>query len=202
MNLFCLLCIPLFFILRQTNSLGEEHSLWALPLGGLAVLAQYFIGPLTVPDGFGISRWMSGFLDITGLPALVPFIACFALVLFKVLPATVDYAGFTLLWLAPQAAIRSISGTSSPSLLSLVIVPMLWAAQAAGIAFFAVCIKRAPHKGLIFLSALCLAALPIAAATSWWAFFNHRTFLGFLFLLLSIIPAALRFSLINVSPVE
>jgi hypothetical protein len=192
MSFYCLLCIPLVFFLRQASPPGKRHGLWALPLGCLALLVQYFLGPIIVPDGFGFSRWMSGFIDIISLPALIPFIACIVLVLLKVVPVTADYAGFSLLWLASHAVIRSIGGASSPSPISLVLVPTLWAAQAAGISFFADCIKRKPHMGLIFLSVMGIAALPIAATTSWWAFFNQQPFLGYFFLVISLFPATIH----------
>jgi hypothetical protein len=204
MHFFCLLCIPLFFFLKQTNSPEEKHdlkgrSLWALPLGVLAALVQYILGPLIVPGEFGFSRWMSGFVDITGLPALIPFMAGLLLVVLKVFPVAVDYAGFALLWLAPQAFIRSISGNFSPggssqSPISLVLVPILWAVQAVGIAFFIACIiKRNQRRYVIIFSVLGIAALIIAATTSWWAFFAQRAFLGYSLLVVSFIPTAVYF---------
>jgi len=103
MNLFCLLCIPLLFFLRRTASVGEGESIWGLPLGVVAVVIQYFFGSLITPGGFGLSRWFSGFVDIAGLPALIPLMVCGALVMLRVLSPRVDYANFALLWLVPLA---------------------------------------------------------------------------------------------------
>jgi hypothetical protein len=189
MSLFCLLCIPLLYLLRRRPSERGE-SIWGLPLGAVAVAVQYLFGPLVTPGGFGLSRWMSGFVDIVGLPALIPLIVCGALVILRVFPHGADYAGFTLLWLAPLAAIHSISGASS-SPIPLIVVPLLWSAQAIGIPFFIDGMVRNPRGYFVFFATLGIAALPIAAITSWWAFFSHQNLWGALLLLLSVIPAVI-----------
>jgi len=168
---------------------GNEESVWALPLGAAAVVVQYFFGPLVTPGGFGLSRWMSGFVDIAGLPALLPLVVCGALVILRVFPRDADYAGFALLWLVPLAAARSI--TNSPAPISLLIVPLLWAAQALGISFFIDGMVKNPRGYIVFFATLAIAALPIAAVTSWWAFFTHQTLLGVLLLLTSSVPAVI-----------
>jgi hypothetical protein len=189
MSLFCLLCIPLLYFLRRRPSGGGE-SIWGLPLGAVAVVVQYFVGPLVTPGAFGFPRWMSGFVDIVGLPALLPLIVCGALAALRAFPRDADYAGFALLWLIPLAAIRSMSN-SPPSPLPLIVVPLLWSAQAVGIPFFIGCILKKPRWYIIIPSVLGIAALPIAATTSWWMFFSHQNFLGVLLLLLSVIPGVI-----------
>ena len=189
MSLFCLMCIPLLYFLRQTSARGGE-SLWALPLGIAAVVMRAIFYPLVAPGEFGVSRWISGFIDIVGLPALIPLMVCGALVILRVFPSDVDYAGFALLWLVPFAAIRSVSG-SSPSPIPLVIVPLLWSAQVLGIPFFINGMVRNPRGYIVFFATLGIAALPIAAVTSWWAFFSHQTLLGVLLFLVSVIPAVI-----------
>jgi hypothetical protein len=190
MSLFCLLCIPLLYLLRRSSGGGGE-SVWALPLGAAVVVVRYFTGPLVTPGGFGLSRWVSGFVDIAGLPALLPLIVCGALVILRVFPRDADYAGFALLWLVPLAAIRSINGDSPPSPLALIVVPLLWSAQALGISFFIDGMVKNPRGYIVFFATLGIAALPIAAVTSWWAFFSHQNLLGGGLLLLSVIPAVI-----------
>ena len=187
MSLFCLLFIPLLYLLRRSP--GEGHSLWALPLGAVAVAIQYIVGPLVTPGEFGFARWVSGFVDIVGLPALFPFAVCGIFVLLRVFPREVDYAGFALLWLAPLAAVRSISET--PTVVSLIVVPLLWGAQAVGIPFFINSIIRNERRYKVFFASLGLEALPVAAATSWWAFFAQRTLWGALLLAISFVPAVI-----------
>ncbi|MDR2718440.1 MAG: hypothetical protein LBB89_10335 [Treponema sp.] len=189
MSLLCLLCIPLLYFLRRTE--GEGKSIWALPLGGLAVMLHYFTGSLITAGDFGFSRWMSGFVGIAALPVLVPLLAALLLVMLRVFPDTLDYAGFTLLWLVPLAAIRSISGDSPSSPIALVFVPLLWIAQAVGIPFFIGWILKKPRWYVIIPSALGIAALPLVATSSWWAFFVQRTLTGFLLLAFSLIPAVI-----------
>jgi hypothetical protein len=165
-----------------------KNSIWALPLGGVMVAIQYFVGPLVAPGAFGLSRWMSGFVDIVSLPVLIPLIVCAALVTLKKFSATVDYAGFTLVWLIPLAAFRSMS-ENLPSLLPLIIIPLLWIAQALSIPLFIGFILKKPRWYIIVPSVFCIIALPIIATTSWWAFFINRLSLGFIFLGTSLIPA-------------
>jgi hypothetical protein len=159
-----------------------------LPLGGIAVAVQYFVGPLLDPGAFGFSRWISGFVDIVSLPVLIPLIVCASLVMLKKFAPTVDYAGFTLVWLIPLAAIRSMSG-NLPSPIPLVVVPLLWIAQTLSISFFISCIVKKPRWYVIVPSALGIITMPIIATTSWWAFFVNRQPLGFLLLGASLIPA-------------
>ena len=171
--------------------MGEGESIWGLPLGALAVIARYFCGSLVTPGGFGLPRWMSGFVDIAGLPALIPLIVCGALVILRIFPRNVDYAGFALLWLVPLAAIHAISGNFPPSPIPLIVVPLLWSAQAVGIPFFMSGMTDNPRRHIVFFAGLGIAALPVAAVTSWWAFFSQRTLWGFLLLFVSLIPAVI-----------
>ncbi|MDR0457150.1 MAG: hypothetical protein LBH20_10765 [Treponema sp.] len=193
MSLFCLLCIPLVYFLRRTR--GERASIWALPLGGIAVIFWYFTGSLMTVGGFGLSRWISGFVGITALPVLIPLLAALLLVILRIFPVSLDYAGFTLLWLVPLAAIRSLSGGSPPSPIPLIFVPLLWIAQAVGISFFISLILKKPRRHIIVFSVLGIAALPVLAAMSWWAFFVQRGFSGLLLLALSLVPAVISIAL-------
>jgi hypothetical protein len=190
MTLFCLLLIPVIFFLRRSDSLEGKNSIWALPLGGVVATIQYFLGPLLEPGAFGLSRWLSGFVDIISLPVLIPLIVCAILVMFKKFSARVDYAGFTLMWLVPLAAIHAMSNL--PSLIPLVFVPLLWIVQALGISFFIRCMIKKPHPAVIVFSVLGIIALPIIATTSWWAFFINDLPLGF-----SLLGAGLLLALIS-----
>ena len=157
------------------------------------MLVRYYIYPVLVPTGFGLSRWMSGFVDIIGLPALIPIIVCLLFVAFKKLSATVDYAGFALLWLAPMAVVQAFSENASPSPIPLMLVPLLWAAQVIGISFFINCIVHKPRWYIIIPSAMGIGAVPIAAVTSWWAFFGQMNFMGTGLLLVILVPALIPF---------
>jgi hypothetical protein len=170
-------------------------------LGGIAVAIQYFVGPLLDPGAFGLSRWMSGFVDIVSLPVLIPLMVCAALVMLKKFSATVDYAGFTLIWLIPLAVIRSMSG-NIPSPIPLVVVPSLWIAQALSIPFFISCILKKPRWYVIVPSALGIIALPIIATSSWWAFFVNRQMMGFLLIGASLIPAIISMIISEKKPMS
>ena len=189
MSLFCLLYIPLLYFIRQRPSKGDEN-LWALPLGAAAVILRYLFGPLVTPGAFGFSRWVSGLIDVVGLPALLAFVVCGVLAALRVIPRDVDYTGFALLWLIPPAAIQAVSNVP-PTPIPLIVVPLLWSAQVLGISFFINNMTRNPRGHIVFFSTLAIAVLPIAAVTSWWAFFAQQPLLGSLLLVVTSIPAAL-----------
>lgn len=191
MSLFCLLWIPLFYVLRRIFVPETVGGIWALPLGAAAVILQYFAGPLILPGDFGFSRWLSGFVDIIGLPVLIPLLLCFALMAAKVLSSGTDFVSFTLLWFIPMAVIRSMRWNSPPSLVLLVLVPFLWSSLAFGLPFFFNYIKKLPYWQVVIPSAIGMVVLPLAATTSWWAFFSHRPVLGFLFLAITAAPMAI-----------
>ena len=152
---------------------------------------HYFFGDLVTPGGFGLFRWLHGFADIICLPVIVPLAICLTIAILKIIPSTVNYTVFTLLFLIPLAAIRSMTMNSSPTPISLVLVPVLWIAQAVGIPFFAGCIRRNPRWYVIIPLAICIGAQPLAAVTSWWAFFSHQNTMGFGLLFVSMVPAVI-----------
>jgi hypothetical protein len=190
MSFFCLLWIPLFYFFRRSISVNTgSKSGWALLFGSFAVLVLFIFGPFVTPSGFGPSRWLSGFVDIVSLPVLLPIIACVSLIGARAFPATVDISGFALAWLVPLAAFRSVAWSSPVSPILLVIVPLLWAAQAVGVPFFIGRIIRRPRWFITVLSALGIIATPLAATTAWWMFYAHESLLGILLLSASLLPA-------------
>ena len=192
MDLFCLLWVLLFFFFRRSVSSSPGGGyLWALLLGCIIVVFQYFTGPLAAPDGFGFSCWLSGFFDTISLPVIIPLVVCFLLIKLRVLPVNTDYADFTLLCLVPLAAFRAINQDSPRSLEFLAAVPVLWTAQAVGIACFIKLILKIPRWYVIIPSALAIVALPLVAATSWWMLFSHQVLKGSLLLLAGIIPGVI-----------
>jgi len=189
LSFFCLLWIPLFYFFRRSLISAERDGItWALPLGFAAGALQYFIGDLISPGEFGFFRWLSGFADIVCLPVLIPLGVCLLLIALKALPAGVDITGFILLWLIPHAALRSINWSSPGIPVMLVLVPVLWTALAAGIPFFITCAGRYRRWYVTVPSALGITVLPVAAATSWWAFYGHQPLIGYLCLFVSLIP--------------
>ncbi|MDR0315965.1 MAG: hypothetical protein LBH97_03590, partial [Treponema sp.] len=190
MSLFCLLWVPLFYLFRRSISCGESGGgVWALLLGSITAIFQFLLGSLVSPGGFGFSRWVSSFVDIVSLPVLVPLAVYLLLIVFRLFSGHSDFSGFILLWLVPGAALRSIGWSAMGSPLLLVLPPLLWTALATGIPLFVKYIFIHHTRWYtVVLSGLAILALPFAAATCWWAFFAQRTFLGILFLILSLLP--------------
>jgi len=160
-----------------------------LPFGCAAVLLRYLTGPLVTPAGFGFSCWLGGFIDIISLPVLVPVLVCVALAALRFFPSDVDIGGFTLLWLVPLTFYYSVDRSLLYSPLMLVLVPLLWTTQGLGISFFIGCILKYRRWYVIIPSVLAALVLPLAAATSWWAFYVQQTQIGCLFLFVSLMPA-------------
>lgn len=193
MSFFCLLWIPFFYFARRPVSSGESGKvIWILAMGCAAAVTHYFSGDLFYSGGFGLSRWMSGFVNFTGLPVLIPFAVCMLLIKFRLFPQDTDSASFILIWLIPSAVYRSISWNSPGFPVFLVLIPLLWTAQAVGIPFFtSLMIKYSRRYFIAILLALCLLTLPAAAATCWWAFYRQQAVLGFILLLAAMIPSAI-----------
>jgi hypothetical protein len=194
MSFFCLLWTPLFYLFRRSVSSGEEAGsggIWALLLGSLAALLRFFLGASINPGGFGLSRWLSGCVDIAVLPALLPLAVCFALARFQVVSGKADFANFALLWLIPGGALRAVSWSAQRDPILLVLVPLLWTALAVGFPFCVSLIFRRIPRYLLPLPVLAALGLPFLAATVYWAFFYQKLVLGYFLLLTALIPAGL-----------
>jgi len=179
----------IYFFRRSISDRKTGMGWLALLFGCAAVLIRYFTGPFVTPAGFGLSCWLSGFIDIISLPVLVPFAVCVMLIALRYFPSDVDIGGFILLWLVPLNFYYSVDRSLLYSPLMLVLVPLLWTAQSLGLSFFIGCILKYRRWYVIIPSILAAAVLPLTAATSWWAFYVQQTQIGCLFLFVSLMPA-------------
>ena len=200
MSFFCLLWVPLFYLLRRSVT-GESSSggVWALLLGSITAIIQFFLGYLISPGGFGFSRLLFGFIEIVSLPVLIPLFLYTLLFLIRGLKGDADFANFALLWLIPVAALRAIGWSSHNDPVLLVMVPLLWTALAVGIPFF---INRMANNfswHTVIISILGILLLPVIASGAYWAFFSQQTLLGFALLFAANIPLGLSiaFDIIN-----
>ena len=189
MAIFCFLWMPLFYFFWRAVTGNDVYAggLLALLAGSIVTYVWFFLGSFIEPGGFGLSRWVSGCIDIVSVPALLPFLVYLVLVLFRLIPGTVNFANFALLWLIPTAAIRALGWISLGDPILLVLVPILWTAIAVGVSFFITLIQT----GRIFIiipASLGILAIPFAAASSYWAFFCHKSTMGSLFLAAAVIP--------------
>jgi hypothetical protein len=190
MSVFCLLWVPVFYFFRRSIS-GWKTGMgwWALLLGCAAILVRYLTGPLVTPAGFGLSCWLSGFIDIVSLPVIVPIAVCVLLIAMRRFPSDMDIGGFILLWLVPLTFYYSVYRSLLYSPLMLVLVPLLWTTQGLGISFFIGCILKYRRWYFIIPSTLAALLLPLTAATTWWAFYVQQTRIGCLFLFFTLMPA-------------
>jgi hypothetical protein len=196
MSLFCFLWMPLFYLFRRAVSSGESGAggVWALLLGSVTAIFQFFFGAMVHSGGFGFSRWISGFVDIVSLPVLAPLLICFLGTIFRIFAGTADFANFTLLWMIPTGALRAVSWSAQNDPILLVLVPLLWTAIAVGIPFFINIMIADGRPPVIILTALAILVIPVLAAATYWAFFSQKTPLGALLFFAALIPTV--FSLI------
>jgi len=189
MSLFCLLWAPLFYLFWR--SVTGNHSLaggvWAAIAGCIAALLQLFMGNAIVPGEFGFSRWVSGFVDIVVLPVMTPMLIYLLLVVLRIITGPSDFANFTQLWLIPCAIIRALAWSSQNDPIVLILVPVLWSAISVGVPFFINLIMRS-RVLIIIPASLGIIMIPIAAASSYWAFFAQKTTLGFFLFLAASAP--------------
>ena len=200
MSLFCLLWLPFFYLLWRKITGNKDFSggVWALLAGSIIALLQFLLGSVTEPEGFGLSRWINGFVDIITLPVLMPLLIYLLLVVFRIIKGNVDFVGFTLLWLIPTGAIRALSWSSQSDPAHLVLAPILWTAIAVGVPFL-IGLFRCRRVSVIIPAFLGALIVPFVATCTYWAFFAQKTLWGFLFLLVSSAPmlAAMILSFIS-----
>jgi uncharacterized membrane protein YqaE (UPF0057 family) len=193
MILFCFLWTPLFCLFWRSITAPETENsggIWALLLGSAAAFVRFLLGSLISPGAFGFSRWLGVCVDIVALPAALPLAAYWLLIRLRALGRTADCANFALLWLIPGAVMAAAnrSGLNDPALLALALV--LRTAIGAGLPFF-INMTGKSGGGIRMLRALAAAVLPFLAATSYWAFFSQRTWLGILLLVPAFLPAVI-----------
>ena len=184
-----MLWLPLIYFLRRAFIGGSfTGGVWALLLGSITAFVQFFLGDLISPGGFGYTRALYGFIDIICIPALIPLFIYFLMILLRRFQGDIDFGSFVLLWLIPTAALRALSWSALNDPVLLILVPLLWTALAAGISFFVKWMTDNFHVIKLLVSVICIPALPVAAAVTYWAFFSQQTFLGYCLLIVTFIP--------------
>jgi len=191
MVFFCLLWVPLIYLLRRSFSESSSSGIWALLLGSIIAIVQFFLGYLVSPGGFGFSRFLFGFIEIASLPVLIPFVFYLIILLFKRFNDDIDFANFALLWLIPVGALRALSWSSTNDPILLVMAPLLWTALAVGIPFFINLIRDNLRWYVIIASVIGILLLPVLACATYWAFFSQQELLGFALLIATHIPIVL-----------
>jgi hypothetical protein len=191
MILFCFLWTPLFCLFWRSITVSEAENsggIWALLLGSVAAFVRFLAGSFISPGAFGFFRWLSVCVDVIVLPAALPLAARWLLVRLGALGKGADYANFALLWLIPGAAMTAANriGLDDPSLLALALV--LRTAIAAGLPFFMNLAGKYRGSMTMLLLALAVAILPFLAASSYWAFFSQRNWLGILLFVPALLP--------------
>jgi hypothetical protein len=189
MIVFCLLWMPLFCLFWRAVSpkMSGKGGVPALLLGSITALVQYFLGSIVNPGGFGFSRWLGGFVDIVVAPAVLPLVVALLFLLFRVYRTAEDFTHFSVLWLIPGGAMRTLSWSAQNDPVQLVLVPLLWTSLVAGIPFFVRLICSGKWYAII-MALTGLSILPLSAVSSYWAFFSQRYELGAILFGVSMVP--------------
>ena len=167
--------------------------MWALLLGSITAITQFFLGDFVSPGGFGFSRFLFGFIEITSLPVLIPLIFYLIILIFKRFSEEMDFVNFALLWLIPVAALRALSWSSTNDPILLIMAPLLWTALAVGIPFFINLMINNLRWYIIAVSVLCILIMPVLACIVYWAFFSQQELLGYTLLIVTHIPMGFSF---------
>jgi len=157
-------------------------------LGSVSGACQFFVGDLVEAGGFGLDRWISVAVNIVALPVALPLAVAGMLAALRALKAPGGLADFALLWLIPVAAMRAVDWGAGRDPLFLVMTPVLWTLLVPGAALFAGVLFRS-RWSLAVPAGLGLVALPLAATTSFWAFYAQNLILGIVLLVVSAVPA-------------
>jgi len=195
LSFFCLLWVPLFYFLRKAviGASAASGGFWALLLGSIAAVIQFFLGNLTSPGGFGFDRWIFGFVDLVNVPVLLPLFVYLFFFILKGFSGKADFACFSLLWLIPWGAMRALTWSALNDPILLIIVPLLWTALAAGISFFINWMITSFKWYSALVSIPCILVLPPLAASAYWTFFSQQTMIGFILLFVIHIPVIISF---------
>jgi len=193
--LFCLLWVPVFYILRRAV-VGESAtagSVWALVFGSVTAIVQFFLGDFITAGGFGFNRWFHGFIDLISVQVLLPFLVYLILLAFRRFSGRIDFASFALLWFIPIGGVRAVSWIGMYDPVLLILVPLLWTALAAGISFLINWMITGRKWYKFVISIPCILIMPILVSAAYWAFFSQHAILGFALLIASYVPLILSF---------
>ncbi|MDR0447745.1 MAG: hypothetical protein LBH07_03665 [Treponema sp.] len=179
MTVFCFLWIPLFYLFWRSlyDAHPQEGGTWALLLGTVVAFIRFFLGSFVYAEGFGYARWISACIDVVALNAVIPFIVCIIFSLFRIISFKANFTNYALLWLIPVAAVSGVGWSSQNNPILLMGVPVLWTALAVGIGFFIRIVQKGWSWAMI-PSILGAFALPLLAATAYWALFAQHSLLG------------------------
>ncbi|MFA6507575.1 MAG: hypothetical protein WCT14_15850 [Treponemataceae bacterium] len=189
MSLFCLFFVPAFYVFRR-DSLSEEKSAFPEPgvisgfiLGLIAAFIRFSWGELFSLRGYGFAAFAVQLIDGAPYDALLP-IACYAFLRRFGRPRRrfdeTEAVNFSLAWLVPICALRSIYWSSVPDPVRLVIIPILFVSLAVSFPHW---IRKALDEyGLSQAIAIIVVVLsPLTVAGVSWAFFTHRPIFGLVF---------------------
>jgi hypothetical protein len=217
--IFCIFIIPVFSVFwRKIRPVAGEdgandalyEKICALGAGSVCAFVRFFNANFISGGGFGLSRYISAFIDYTGPPLIIPVIVC--AVFHKVRQKfyqrelSPDWTGFVLASLIPLVLVSAIRWGTEKDPILLVLTPLLWTAGAVIFCplFNFMMKKRSKFAFILGLSGI--AAVPLFAAAVFWQFFMQENQIGFGILGIFLAPAiivictSLRWKRKNVHP--
>ncbi|MDR2795166.1 MAG: hypothetical protein LBB47_00465 [Spirochaetaceae bacterium] len=190
MVLFCSLWTFVFYLfwLSIRPESGDSGPVWAILIGSAAAVGRFFVPTFVEARGFGLSRFVSAFIDYTSFPALFPLVAALLISHFYPRSGITDFTGFVLLAMAPVSLVYCSSCGLGHEALRLVLTPLLWTALAAAFYPFVRLFKGGVFHKIAAVSGMTVFSLlpPLA----WFDFFRQNYIEGAAILTASFAPMA------------
>ncbi|HCM25265.1 MAG: hypothetical protein A2Z99_04795 [Treponema sp. GWB1_62_6] len=202
MSLYCFLLAPLVAWFRRPalRGGGAGRGIFiAFASGAIAAAIGSAIGPLLPSGLFDFIRWVR-LLAAVAFPPLIPLVLLLAMEKLSLARIRIDAETFALVFLVPFGAARALSVGESYDPLTFVLIPSLWCALAVGVPAM-VRLARDEIGLRSYASGACAALLPLAAATSAWAFFSNLPLIGSVALAASAAPASIALARIHLAAI-
>ncbi|MDR1074051.1 MAG: hypothetical protein LBL45_10320 [Treponema sp.] len=175
MSVFCLLWMPLFFLFWSAlvSYKIDMSGAFAIILGSVAAILQFFFGNFIAGGAFGRERWIGVFVDLVALPALLPLLVYALFLLLRIAKDPTGFACFSLIWLAPSGILRAVQWGVENDPAKLLLIPVLWTSIVVCVSFFINFYLRKKTLAVAVGSIMGIALIAPLAATVYWAFFSQ-----------------------------
>jgi hypothetical protein len=198
---FCILINPIFYIfwrkIRPVPVRDNAHDalcevICALCAGSVYAVIRFFNAAFVSAGDFGLSCYISAFVDYTSLTVIIPLIVC--AVFHKIRQEfykrqySPDWTGFVLLSLIPVVLAAAIRWGTEKNPLLLVLTPLLWTTGAFTFYPLFNFIVKNPSIGRLILGLSGIAAVPFLAAAVFWQFYIQKNLIAAGLLILFLAP--------------
>jgi hypothetical protein len=169
------------------------EKICAIAIGTVYGILRFFSPNFISASGFGISRYISAYIDYAALPVIIPLIACcvFSRIQKKVfhLDWTPDWTGFIILSLIPVILVSAVRWGNEKNPLLLVLIPVLWTSLAVAVHPLFNFIYKKPSLIRPIIGTAGFVLLSLLSAAVWQQFFIQENLIAFGLLAALLAPA-------------